>query len=337
MPYHIIFDEAGEQYLGKAKIGTTHKGIGPVYADKAYRSGIRVQDLLDLKIFKTKLEETLKLKNAIIEKIYGFDILDAGEIYKKYEGYVSRIGKYITDTSFLVNRFLNEGRYVLFEGAQGTLLDIDHGTYPFVTSSSTVAGGACTGAGVGPKKIDEIIGVAKAYTTRVGSGPFPTETENETGEFLREKGHEYGTTTGRPRRCGWLDILVLKYSIMINSIDSIALTKLDILSGLEEIKICIGYDYSGESFTEIPPHQTIMHKCIPRYKILKGWKEDISAIKKYDDLPENTKKYIEEIEKQIKIPISMISVGPERNQIIIRDSSIMSIISKRNKKPLLVL
>jgi adenylosuccinate synthase len=337
MPYHIILDKAGEQNLGKSKIGTTHKGIGPVYADKAYRSGIRVQDLLDLKIFKIKLNEALKLKNAIIEKVYNLEPLKLEEVFEKYKSYVTRIGKYIVDTSFLINKFLNEGKFVLFEGAQGTLLDIDHGTYPFVTSSSTIAGGVCIGAGVGPKQINEIIGVMKAYTTRVGSGPFPTEIEGKTGDYIREKGYEYGTTTGRPRRCGWLDSIIAKYSIMINSIDSIALTKLDVLSGVDDIKICFAYDYEGKTYKDLPPHQTIMHKCKPVYKVLKGWKEDISGIKTYEELPENTKRYIEEIEKLIKIPISLVSVGPERSQIIIRDSDLERRFLNRDKKPLLVL
>jgi len=337
MPYHIILDKAGEQSLGKSRIGTTHKGIGPVYADKAYRSGIRVQDLLDLKIFRTKLEESLKLKNLIIKNVYGLEPLEMEEIFENYKGYVNIIGKYITDTSFLVNNYLDLGKLVLFEGAQGTLLDIDHGTYPFVTSSPTIAGGACTGAGVGPKKISEIIGVAKAYTTRVGSGPFPTEVNEGMGDFLRERGHEYGTTTGRPRRCGWLDIPILRYSIMLNSIDNIALTKLDVLSGLDEIKICTGYEYEGQLYQDIPPHQTIMHKCKPVYISMKGWKEDITAVKDFSALPESTKNYISEIEKLVKVPLSMISVGPERSQIIIRDRGLEKNILNKNKKPLLVL
>jgi adenylosuccinate synthase len=337
MPYHIVLDKAGEQSLGKSKIGTTHKGIGPVYADKAYRSGIRVQDLLDLKIFRTKLEESLKLKNLIIKNVYGLEPLEMEEIFENYKGYVNIIGKYITDTSFLVNNYLDLGKLVLFEGAQGTLLDIDHGTYPFVTSSPTIAGGACTGAGVGPKKISEIIGVAKAYTTRVGSGPFPTEVNEGMGDLLREKGHEYGTTTGRPRRCGWLDVPILRYSIMLNSIDNIALTKLDVLSGLDEIKICTGYEYEGQLYQEIPPHQTIMHKCKPVYVSMKGWKEDITAVKDFSGLPEATKNYIYEIEKLIKVPLSMISVGPERSQIIIRDRGLERNILEKNKKPLLIL
>ncbi|MBM3710525.1 MAG: adenylosuccinate synthase, partial [Actinobacteria bacterium] len=269
--------------------------------------------------------------------VYNLEPLNLEEIFEKYKSYVGRIGKYIIDTSMLINRFLEEGRLVFFEGAQGTLLDIDHGTYPFVTSSSTIAGGACIGAGVGPKQINEIIGVMKAYTTRVGSGPFPSEIEDRTADYIREKGYEYGTTTGRPRRCGWLDVLIVKYSIMINSIDRIALTKLDVLSGIDEIKICYAYDYEGKIYKDLPPHQTIMHKCKPLYKVLKGWKENIDKIKTYNELPENTKKYIEEVEKLIKIPISLVSVGPERNQIIIRDINLERKFLNRDKKPLLVL
>ncbi len=333
MPYHIILDKACEQGLGKSKIGTTHKGIGPVYADKASRSGIRVQDLLDLKIFRTKLEEVLKLKNTIIEKIYGLEPLDLEEVFIKYKKYVERIGKYIIDTSFLINKALDEGKLVLFEGAQGTLLDIDHGTYPFVTSSSTIAGGACIGSGIGPKRIDEIIGVAKAYTTRVGSGPFPTEDISSVGDYIREKGYEYGTTTGRARRCGWFDAIILKYSIMINSIDSIALTKIDVLSGLDEIKICTGYKYGDKVFEDMPPHQTIMHKCEPIYKVLEGWKEDLCDVKSFEDLPDNTRKYIEELEKIIKVPISMVSVGPERSKIIIREKGLITDFFNKMNKP----
>ena len=221
MPYHIMLDEAAEHRLGKSKIGTTHKGLGPVYADKALRSGIRTQDLQDLKIFRTKLEESLKLNNTIMEKIYGLDPVYPDEVFAEYVKYGKRIEKYIVDTTFLISEALDRNKKVLFEGAQGTMLDIDHGTYPYVTSSSTVAGGICIGAGVGPGRLDEIIGVVKAYTTRVGSGPFPTEESSKIGDFMREKGHEYGTTTGRPRRCGWLDTVILKYSVMVNTIDSI--------------------------------------------------------------------------------------------------------------------
>ena len=321
MPYHIVLDKAREHRLGKSKIGTTHRGIGPVYADKASRSGIRTQDLLDRKIFRTKLEEELALKNAIIEKVYNMEPLDIEEIFEDYMLYAERIGKYIVDTTLMINQYLDSNKRVLFEGAQGTMLDIDQGTYPYVTSSSTTAGGVCVGAGIGPGRLDEVLGITKAYTTRVGSGPFPTEVEGSIGDMLREKGHEYGTTTGRPRRCGWLDAMVLKYSAMLNYPDSIALTKLDILSGLEKIKICTAYEYEDKIYKDLPCHQTILHKCRPRYIELEGWKEDITSVKSYKELPMQAKRYIEKIEELIKVPVSMISIGPERSQIIIRKGS----------------
>jgi len=337
MPYHVVLDKAREHRLGKSKIGTTHKGIGPVYSDKASRSGIRTQDLLDHKIFKAKLEEELSLKNAIIEKIYGMQPLDPEEIYEDYMLYGERIGKYIIDTAFLINEFLDQNKSVLFEGAQATMLDIDHGTYPYVTSSSTTAGGVCTGAGVGPGRLDEVLGITKSYSTRVGSGPFPTEIEGGIGDLLREKGYEYGTTTGRPRRCGWFDAVVLKYSVMLNYLDSIALTKLDVLSGFEKIKICTAYKYKKEVYKNLPCHQTILHKCTPVYEEFEGWTEDITDIKKYEDLPPAAKKYIESIEEIIKVPVSMVSVGPERNQIIIRDDNLKKRLFESNNRSTLII
>jgi adenylosuccinate synthase len=336
MPYHIVMDRAAEHRLGKSKIGTTHKGIGPAYSEKALRTGIRVQDLQDLKIFKTKLEESLKINNAIMEKIYGLKPLDSDEIFKKYSGYAKRIDRYITDTAFLISRALEEGKRVLFEGAQGTMLDIDHGTYPYVTSSSTTAGGICTGAGIGPLRIDEIIGVAKAYTTRVGSGPFPTEEVSKIGDYMREKGSEYGTTTGRPRRCGWLDLVILKYSIMINTIDTIALTKLDVLSGLKKIKVCTGYKYDGKIYEEMPGHQSILHKCTPVYEELKCWDDDISEAKSFDDLPSEARDYIRYIENILKIPVSMISVGAERSKIIIKDDTLKNRLFDEGRRSTLI-
>ncbi|MBC7333633.1 MAG: adenylosuccinate synthase [Actinobacteria bacterium] len=336
MPYHIVLDKAGEYRLGKSKIGTTHKGIGPAYADKAARSGIRTQDLLDLKIFRTKLEEILKFKNAVIEKVYELEPLDLEVIFNKYKDYADIIGKYIVDTSFLINKSLDENKRVLFEGAQGTLLDIDHGTYPYVTSSSTISGGVCVGAGVGPGRLDEVIGVAKAYTTRVGSGPFPTEEVSKIGDYLREKGFEYGTTTGRPRRCGWFDSVILRYSAMINSLDSIAITKLDVLSGLDSIKICVGYKYKDHVFYDLPPHQSIIHKCEPIYQELKGWNRDISSLKSFKDLPEETQNYINRIEELVKVPVSMISVGAERSQIIIKDEALKQRLFERHMRSTLI-
>lgn len=337
MPYHVVLDKAREHRLGKSKIGTTHKGIGPVYSDKASRSGIRTQDLLDRKIFKAKLEEELSLKNAIIEKVYGMQPLDLEEIYEDYMLYAERIGKYIVDTAFLINGFLDQNKSVLFEGAQATMLDIDHGTYPYVTSSSTTAGGVCTGAGVGPGRLDEVLGIAKAYSTRVGSGPFPTEIKGGIGDLLREKGYEYGTTTGRPRRCGWFDAVVLKYSVMLNYLDSIALTKLDVLSGLDKIKICNSYKYKKEVYKDLPCHQTILHKCTPLYEEFEGWSEDITGILKYEDLPPAARKYIERIEEIIKVPVSMVSVGPERNQIIIRDDNLKKRLFESNNRSTLII
>jgi adenylosuccinate synthase len=337
MPYHIILDRAGEHRLGKSKIGTTHKGIGPVYADKALRMGIRIQDLKDLKIFKTKLEESLKLNNKIIKRIYGLEPLDMDEVFDKYRQYGKRISRCIVDTTSLVNEALDNNKKVMFEGAQGTMLDIDHGTYPYVTSSSTIAGGVCVGAGIGPSRLDEILGVVKAYTTRVGSGPFPTEDISKIGDYLREKGYEYGTTTGRPRRCGWLDAVILKYSIMINSIDSIALTKLDILSGLKKVKICTGYKYDGKVYDHMPCHQTVLHKCTPVYEEYQGWSEDISGIKNFEDLPRQARNYIKNIEKIVKVAVSMVSVGAERSKIIMRDHNIESRLFDQNKRSTLII
>ena len=337
MPYHIVLDKAREHRLGKSKIGTTHKGIGPVYSDKASRSGIRTQDLLDRKIFKAKLEEELALKNSMIEKVYGLEPLDIDEIFEDYILYAERIGDYIIDTTLTINKHLEKNKTVLFEGAQGSMLDIDQGTYPYVTSSSTTAGGVCVGAGIGPGRLDEVIGVAKAYTTRVGSGPFPSEIEGEIGKHLREKGHEYGTTTGRPRRCGWLDTVVLKYSVMLSYPDSIALTKLDILSGLEKINICYAYEYEGKTYSDLPCHQTILHKCNPVYLEMEGWKQDISKVKNYERLPAQARKYVEKIEELLKVPISMISVGPERSQVIVRKGSLKKkLFESGNRSTLIV-
>jgi len=299
--------------------------------------GIRTQDLKDLKIFKTKLEESLKLNNKIIKRIYGLDPLDMDEVFDKYRRYGKRISRYIIDTTSLVSEALDNNKKVMFEGAQGTMLDIDHGTYPYVTSSSTIAGGVCVGAGIGPSRLDEILGVVKAYTTRVGSGPFPTEDISKIGDYLREKGYEYGTTTGRPRRCGWLDAVILKYSIMINSIDSIALTKLDILSGLKKVKICTGYKYDGKVYDHMPCHQTVLHKCTPVYEEYRGWSEDISGIKNFEDLPRQARNYIKNIEKIAKVAVSMVSVGAERSKIIMRDHNVESRLFDQNKRSTLII
>lgn len=322
MPYHRILDEARENMLGKMKIGTTKRGIGPSYTDKASRSGIRVQDLLNMRIFKKKLEVALKEKNTILTKIYSLDPLDFDEIFEKFKYLSNRISNYISDTSKLINDALNKGKNVLLEGAQGTFLDIDHGTYPFVTSSSTISASACIGSGIGPKKIDKILGVTKAYTTRVGYGPFPTEIKGKTGDMLREKGSEYGATTGRPRRCGWLDMVLLKYAKRINNITSFIITKLDVISFLDNIKICYGYSYRGNSYYGLPYTQNIFSKVSPLYENFLGWKKEISNIRDFNDLPKEAKNYLKQIEKTLNVPIDIISIGPERDQLIKRKEQI---------------
>ncbi len=316
MPYHLILDGARELRLGKAKIGTTRKGIGPAYADKASRTGLRVQDMLDMKIFREKLETALEEKNAILTKLYDLDPLDAEEIIENYGGYAKELKGFITDTSLVINKALDEDKNVFFEGAQGTLLDLDHGTYPFVTSSSPVAGGVCIGAGIGPKRIDKVLGVVKAYVTRVGSGPFPTELNDAVGDALREGGGEYGTTTGRPRRCGWFDAVILRYAARINGLTGIVVTKLDVLSQFSSLKVCVGYKYKGKVYEDFPPHQTIIHKCVPIYEELEGWGESLADITEYEDLPEASKRYLARIEELGGVPIEMVSVGPKRRQII---------------------
>lgn len=319
MPYHLVLDGARELKLGKSEIGTTRKGIGPAYSDKMSRIGLRVQDMLDMKIFRKKLEAALNEKNEILTKIYGFKPFDADKIVADYGGYAERLEKYIADTSLAINKALNEGKNVFFEGAQGTLLDIDHGTYPFVTSSSPVSGGACVGAGVGPRRIDKVVGVVKAYVTRVGSGPFPTELDNETGDMIREKGGEYGTTTGRPRRCGWFDAVILRYANMVSGLTEIAVTKLDVLSQFKKIKICVGYEHEGKMYDNFPSHQTVIHKCVPVYEEFDGWMESLNDITNYGDLPKAAQKYLARIEELGGVPIKMISVGPKRRQIIFKD------------------
>ncbi|HEB12704.1 MAG TPA: adenylosuccinate synthase [Actinobacteria bacterium] len=317
MPYHRLLDQAAETHLGKAKIGTTRRGIGPAYTDKASRVGIRVQDLLDMKIFREKLAQVLLSKNELLVKIYELPPMDLDEIVREYEGYAKRLRGLIKDTSLFINQMLDSGKNVIFEGAQGTLLDLDHGTYPFVTSSSPVAGGACAGAGVGPLKIDRVTGIVKAYVTRVGSGPFPTELEDEVGRHMLDVGGEFGTTTGRQRRCGWFDALILRYATRINGLSDIVLTKLDVLTGISPLKICIGYDYQGKIYREFPPHQTIFHKCQPVYEEHEGWTEDISGAKTLADLPKAAKDYIARIEELAGVKFSIISVGPKRSQTII--------------------
>ena len=317
MPYHKLLDELIEESLGENKIGTTKKGIGPCYADKIQRKGIRVQDLLDKNIFAEKVKNNIEETNLTLTKIYNQVPLVADEIIEEFNDYIEMVSSHVADTSLLIANAIKNNKTILFEGAQGTLLDIDHGTYPFVTSSNTSSGNAATGSGVGPKNLDKIVGVTKAYISRVGSGPFLTEQENEIGDYLIEKGAEFGVVTGRRRRCGWLDLISLKYSVRINSLTELFITKLDVLSGLEELKLCVGYGNENEVTTDYPYDQNILNTAEPVYEILDGWTEDITSVNKFDDLPENAKKYINAIEDFIEVPITFISVGPERNQNIV--------------------
>ena len=318
MPYHKLLDELIETKLGNNMIGTTKRGIGPCYADKIQRQGIRVQDLFDEKIFEEKVSTILEDKNEIITKIYNDKPFVLEEILSEFSEYRDTVKEIMTDTSLLISNAISEGKNVLFEGAQGTLLDIDHGTYPFVTSSNTTSGNAAIGSGIGPRDIDEIVGVTKAYISRVGTGPFLTEQENEIGDFLIEKGAEYGVVTGRKRRCGWLDLVSLKYSVRVNSLTELFITKLDVLSGLNELKLNIAYEVNGSEVTDFPRQQRVLYDGKPIYKTFKGWEEDISDTTSFEDLPNEAKEYIKFIEDFIKVPITFISVGPERNQNIIR-------------------
>lgn len=317
MPYHKILDELIEESLGDKKIGTTKKGIGPCYADKIQRYGIRVQDLLNDSVFAEKLNSNLDEKNKLLTKIYNHEPLSPDEIIEEFSEYKEMVQQHISDTSLLVSNAIKENKSILFEGAQGTLLDIDHGTYPFVTSSNTSAANAATGSGIGPLNLDRVVGVTKAYISRVGSGPFITEQENEIGDYLIEKGAEFGVVTGRRRRCGWLDLISLKYSVRVNSLSELFITKLDVLSGLEEIQLGVGYKYNNEILTDYPYDQKVAYEAEPIYETMQGWDEDITSIDKFEDLPSNAQKYIKAIEDFIGVPITFISVGPERNQNII--------------------
>ena len=317
MPYHKLLDELIEESLGKDKIGTTKKGIGPCYSDKIQRCGIRVQDLLDDEIFAQKVNKNLEEKNQILTKIYGRDPLDPNEIINEFKSYKDIVTNHIKDTSLMISNAIKSNKNILFEGAQGTLLDIDHGTYPFVTSSNTSSGNAAIGSGVGPLNLNKIVGVTKAYISRVGSGPFITEQENEIGDYLIEKGAEFGVVSGRRRRCGWLDLISLKYSVRVNTLTELFITKLDVLSGLDEIKLCVGYKNGDEVIADYPYQQSILYNAQPVYETFEGWEEDITSIKNFEELPQNAKKYINAIENFIEIPITFISVGPERNQNIV--------------------
>jgi len=320
MPYHKSIDIAREARSGAKKIGTTGRGIGPAYEDKAGRRGIRLMDLIDRDVFASRLKESLEEKNFILEKMLGEKPIVFEEIYDQYSGYAEVLKKYVTDTSLLLNRGIREGKRVLFEGAQGTLLDIDHGTYPFVTSSSTCVGGACTGSGVSPRDIHEIIGISKAYVTRVGSGPFPTELHDDDGERLRRMGSEFGSTTGRPRRCGWFDAVVTRYAVRINGLTGVAITKLDVLDGFDAIRICTGYEFEGKRLDELPARLEVFDRCRPLYEEMPGWKADISGVGSFDGLPENARKYLLRVEELIGCPIVLVSVGARRDQTIMLKS-----------------
>ena len=312
MPYHRKLDAVRERFLGNQQIGTTKKGIGPAYQDKYARTGIRVQDLFDPKIFRDKLDVALKEKNQLLTKLYNQLPMDGDEIAEEYLRYASRLLGHVEDTSLLVWRAIRDGKNVVFEGAQATLLDIDHGTYPFVTSSNPTAGGALTGTGVGPTTIDRVLGISKAYVSRVGSGPFPTELHDEIGEKMVEIGGEYGTVTGRRRRCGWLDAVALRYAVRVSGITELALMKLDVLSAFEQVKIATGYTSLGDRYDEFPRQQRVLYNCSPLYEELPGWQSDITGVRSFADLPAEARAYVARIEELVEVPISMISVGPER-------------------------
>jgi adenylosuccinate synthase len=318
MPYHRKLDAVIERFLGDAMIGTTKRGIGPAYMDKYSRFGIRIQDLFDPKIFRKKLEVAVKDKNKQLMKVYNQLPLDVEDMYIEYMGYGELLADHITDTSLVVWQAVRDGKNVLFEGAQGTLLDIDHGTYPFVTSSNPTAGGAAVGAGIGPKDIDNVVGVVKAYISRVGTGPFPTELHDEIGDRLIDIGGEYGTVTGRRRRCGWLDTVALRYAVRVNGLTEIALTKLDVLSHFDEINIAHAYSHGDEVFTEMPRQQRVLWECAPEYEKLPGWGDDISAVTSFDNLPNNARAYVERIEEIAGVPVSTVSVGPSRAATLLR-------------------
>jgi adenylosuccinate synthase len=312
MPYHKLLDSISES--GKNKIGTTGRGIGPCYIDKFDRKGIRIVDLLNREVLEKKLRQNVKEKNILLKKLYDDKGFDIEEIIKEYISFDEAIDSYITDVPLFLNDAITEGKNILLEGAQGTLLDVDHGTYPFVTSSNPTSGGASTGSGIPPNKIDSVFGIVKAYTTRVGNGPFPTELIDEDGEKLRKEGAEFGATTGRPRRCGWFDAFLVRYSAMINGIDAVAVTKLDVLSHFEKIKVCIGYEINRKRLKSFPSDVEKLNSVAPVYETLGGWMEDISGCKSYDELPQKTKKYLEFLSNQANIKIEIVSVGPKRKQ-----------------------
>jgi adenylosuccinate synthase len=318
LPYHISLDKAREERLGNRKIGTTARGIGPCYEDKMARIGIRVCDLSRSDVFAEQLRANLDLKNFLLKNYYGAEEVDFRKTYDEYIAYGERLKPYLMDTSLFINHELRRGAKILFEGAQGTMLDVDHGTYPFVTSSNTTAGGVCTGSGVGPTKISSVVGVSKAYATRVGSGPFPTELFDDDGQMMRDRGHEYGSTTGRPRRCGWFDGPVIRYAARLNGMASVALTKLDVLTGLSRVKVCVAYDINGVRRDEVPLSLLEFEAARPIYEEVEGWKEDLSTAREYGDLPKTAQKFVLLLEEIAGVEISLVSVGADRNQTILR-------------------
>ncbi len=314
MPYHKILDVLKEKARGKNDIGTTGKGIGPCYTDKFERCGIRMCDLMHKEVFTEKLRENVRMKNDYITKVLGGEALNFDEILKDYLAFAEKLRPFVQDTSVRVYNDIKADKTVLFEGAQGMLLDIDYGTYPYVTSSNTTAGGVSNGVGIGPNMITNAVGITKAYTTRVGKGPFPTELLNETGEWIRQKGHEYGVTTGRSRRCGWLDLVIVKTAARVSGLTSLAVTKIDTLAGLEKIKVCVGYKFEGKVIDYFPASLEDLAKCEPIYEEFEGWSDEVANARSYDELPENAKKYLQRIEEFTETPISIVSVGPKRDQ-----------------------
>ncbi|MBN3949721.1 MAG: adenylosuccinate synthase [Nostoc sp. NMS7] len=322
MPYHRLIDQASEERRGTHKIGTTGRGIGPTYADKSERIGIRVLDLMDPDGLREQLEWTINYKNVILEKLYNLPPLDPQEVIEQYLGYAERLRPYVVDTSFKISDAIGRRRNILFEGAQGTLLDLDHGTYPYVTSSNPVAGGACVGTGVGPTMIDRVIGVSKAYTTRVGEGPFPTELHGELGELLCDRGAEFGTTTGRKRRCGWFDAVIGRYAVRINGMDCMALTKLDVLDELESIQVCVAYDIDGDHSEYFPTSSRKFARCRPIYKTLPGWQVSTTECRTLEDLPPQALDYLKFLAELMEVPIAIVSLGASRDQTIIVEDPI---------------